>query len=280
MTIAKDFVKNQALLIFVVLAFVISWGAIILFAGPDGIPATPDQAVILGMAMLLGPAAASLLLIGLLSGRDGYRKLISRLLRWRVSARWYMVALLTAPLSTAAVLLVLSLFSPSFVPVILSASEKAPVITMGIVGGLMVGFFEELGWTGFAIPRMRLRYNLLTTGLVIGLLWGAWHFLLFWESDTFSAALPLALLLARLFSWLPAYRILMTWIYDGTESLLVVMLMHVSLVATLAILDPSLTAIELLVFILARAIVLWGIVAAVTLANRKQLVRDRYVSTY
>ncbi len=280
MTIAKDFVKNQALLIFVVLAFVISWGAIILFAGPDGIPATPDQAVILGMAMLLGPAAASLLLIGLLSGRDGYRKLISRLLRWRVSARWYMVALLTAPLSTAAVLLVLSLFSPSFVPVILSASEKAPVITMGIVGGLMVGFFEELGWTGFAIPRMRLRYNLLTTGLVIGLLWGAWHFLLFWESDTFSAALPLALLLARLFSWLPAYRILMAWIYDGTESLLVVMLMHVSLVATLAILDPSLTAIELLVFILARAIVLWGIVAAVTLANRKQLVRDRYVSTY
>ena len=133
----------------------------------------------------------------------------------------------------------------------------------------MVGFFEELGWTGFAIPRMRLRYGILATGIIVGLLWGAWHFLLFWESDSFSGAFPLALLLARLFSWLPAYRVLMVWVYDRTESLLVAMLMHVSLVATLQIIDPSLTGGRLLTFILVRAAVFWVIVVAVLSAQRR-----------
>jgi len=259
MTTSKDFIKS------------ISWGAMIILAGPDGIPATADQRVALGMAMLLGPSVAGILLTGLASGRVGFRELVSRLLRWRAGTRWYVVALLTAPLLTAAVLLALSLFSPEFLPGIFISDEKATLLLMGIVGGLTVGFFEELGWTGFAIPRLRLRYGVLVTGLIVGILWGAWHFLLFWESDSFSGAFPLALLLARLFSWLPAYRVLMVWVYDrtDTESLLVTILMHVSLVATMAIIDPSLTGGGLLTLILVRAAVLWVIVVAVTLAQRR-----------
>ncbi|UCF96211.1 MAG: CPBP family intramembrane metalloprotease [Spirochaetaceae bacterium] len=221
------------------------------------------------MAMLLGPSAAGILLTGFASGRVGFRDLLSRLLRWRVRAHWYAVALLTAPLLTPVVILMLSLFSPEFTPSILTSDGKASFILMGIVGGLTVGFFEELGWTGFAIPRMRLRYSIIATGLILGLLWGAWHFLLFWDSNSFSEAFPLALLLARLFSWLPAYRVLIVWVYDRTESLLVAMLMHVSLVATLQIIDPSLTGGNLLTFILVRAAVFWVIVVAVLSAQRR-----------
>ena len=271
----KDFIKRRPLLVYFALAFIISWGAILILAGPDGIPATVDQIVVLGMAMLLGPSVASILLIGLADGRVGFRKLFSRLFRWRVGIHWYVVALLTAPLATAAVLLALSLFSPEFLPGIFTADNKATLLLTGIVGGLTVGFFEELGWTGFAIPRMRLRYGVLSTGLIVGLLWGAWHFLLFWESDSFFGAFPLVLLLARLFSWLPAYRVLMVWVYNRTESLLVVILMHVSLVATLTIIDPPLTGGGLLTFILVRAAVLWLIVVAVTVVNRGQLEKDR-----
>ena len=39
---------------------------------------------------------------------------------------------------------------------------------MGIAVGLGAGIFEELGWTGFAIPRMKLRYGVLSTGLSWG----------------------------------------------------------------------------------------------------------------
>ncbi len=46
------------------------------------------------------------------------------------------------------------------------------------------------------MPRLRLRYGVLATGLIVGVLWGAWHFLvMLWVSGTYSGALPLALLL-------------------------------------------------------------------------------------
>ncbi len=264
-----NFIKRHSLLVYFTLTFIISWGAVIILAGPNGIPVAEDQAVVLGTALLLGPSAAGLLLTGICFGMDGYRKLISHLLKWRVSARWYAVALLTAPLSTIVILLVLMLFSSEFTPSILISDDMASLILMGLTAGLLVGFFEELGWTGFATPQMRLRKSILATGLIIGLLWGAWHFIMFWESNSFSGAFPFAILLVRLFSWLPAYRILMVWVYDHTESLLVVMLMHASLVATLAVIDPALTGDGLMAFILARAAVLWILAAAVSSAGRR-----------
>jgi membrane protease YdiL (CAAX protease family) len=221
------------------------------------------------MAILLGPSLACILLTGLASGRKGFSELISRLFRWRVGARWYAVAFLTAPLTTAVTLFTLSLFSLEFIPSLSTSKDKITFLLMGIVAGLVVGIFEELGWTGFAIPRMRLRYSIFTTGLIVGLLWGAWHFLLFWESDSFSGVLPMMLLLARLFGWLPAYRVLMVWVYDRTESLLVVVLMHMSLVATLMIIDPTLTGKGLLTFIIVRAGILWILAVAVGIANRR-----------
>ena len=72
--------------------------------------------------------------------------LLSRMGRWRVSIRWYGVALLTAPVLVLAVLLTLTaLVSPVFAP---SFSAR------GIVIGLAAGFFEEIGWTGFALPKL------------------------------------------------------------------------------------------------------------------------------
>ncbi|MCU0501586.1 MAG: CPBP family intramembrane metalloprotease [Anaerolineae bacterium] len=246
MTKATDFIKRRSLLVYFTLTFIISWGAVLILAGPNGIPVAADQAVALGMALLLGPSVAGILLTGLTSGRDGLHRLLAHLLRWRVSARWYAVAFFAAPLSTVVVLLVLSLFSPAFTPSILISDEKASLILTGFVAGLMVGIFEELGWTGFATPKMRLRYSVFTTGLIVGLMWGAWHFIMFWENDSFSGALPLAILLAGLFAWLPAYRILMVWVYDRTESLFVVILMHASLVATMIITEPPLIGEDLL----------------------------------
>jgi uncharacterized protein len=269
MTAIKDVAKWHPVPLYFALTIVISWGAILILAGPEGIPASAEQAIVFGMAMLLGPTIASILLIGLVSGRVGFRELLSRLLRWRVGIRWYAVALVTAPLSTASVLLVLSLLSPEFTPSILIANDKVALILTGIVAGITVGLLEELGWTGFATPQMRRRHGFLHTGLTIGALWGAWHFLLFWESDSFSGAFPLVLLLARLFSWAPAYRIVMVWVYDHTESLLITTLMHVTLVATLVIMEPPLTGGALLTYILVRAAVLWGMVAAIALAQRR-----------
>jgi membrane protease YdiL (CAAX protease family) len=270
MKTARDVMRSRSLLIYFLLAFAISWGAILISVGLDGFPVTEEQLPVLIVAMLLGPSGAALLAAWLRSGWEGIRDLFSRLLRWRVSARWYAVAILTAPLSTVLVLASLSLFSPEFSSAFSVSEDKLSLVIMWIVSGLMVGFFEELGWTGFAIPRMRRNYGVFTTGLIVGLLWGAWHLLVNLESDTFVGAVPLALLFARLFTWLPAYRILMVWVYDHTESQLVVTLMHISLVATTGILDPVLTGQKLLIFLLAKAAVFWLFVAVVFLTRREK----------
>jgi membrane protease YdiL (CAAX protease family) len=265
-----EYKKTSSLIIYFVLAFAISWGAILFSVGFDGFPVTEDQLAVLIVAMLLGPSGAALIAAALSSGREGIRDLFTRLFRWRVSARWYAIAVLTAPLSTILVLAILSLFSPDYPSALAASDDKLGLVMMWLVSGMTVGFFEELGWTGFAIPRMRKRYGVFMTGLIVGLLWGAWHLLVNLEADTFAGMLPLALLLARLFTWLPAYRILMVWLYDRTQSQLVVTLMHVCLVATTGILDPVLAGQKLLIFLLAKAAVFWLLVAAVFLARRKE----------
>jgi uncharacterized protein len=143
-------------------------------------------------------------------------------------------------------------------------------------GGLTAGIFEELGWTGFAIPRMRLRYGVLGTGLFVGVLWGAWHFPLFSGSGNSSGTVPPALyLLVLLFSVLPAFRVLMVWVYDRTGSLLVAILMHVSLTASTLILMPLATSgVTAVTYDLVLAAALWVVVGAVALANGGHLTRQ------
>ena len=274
----KLFIKTHPVLTYCILTFAISWGVILILVGPGGVPVTKDF-LERGQAMLLGPSVACILLIGLASGRAGLREIVSRLLRWRVSPYWYAVAILTAPLLATAVLLALSLFSHELLPGIFTSADKASLLVISVVVGLMVGFFEELGWTAFAVPRLRLRYGVLTTGLILGVIWGTWHFLMFWENDSFSGALPLALLLGRLFSWRPAYRVLMVWVYDRTGSLLIAILMHLSLIVSMVIVDPPLTGRNLLTPMLVRAAILWVVVAVVAIAQRRT-VRRQHNSVY
>jgi membrane protease YdiL (CAAX protease family) len=261
----QPFRARHPVVVFFVLTFLISWGAILALFGPRAIPATADLQEQVGMVVLLGPAGAGLLLTVLFGGWEGLRQLGARLLRWRIPGKWYGVALLIAPLATLATLAVLSA-----TPAIARTEDPAGLISLGLVGGLTVGLLEELGWTGFATPRLTNRVPLFAAGALIGLCWGGWHFILFWAADSFTRPLAFFLLLARLFSWLPAYRILMVWVYEHTQSLFLLLLMHASLVASLAILDPVVQGRELLLFILVRAGLLWALVALVMGLRRQQ----------
>jgi len=179
----KAFVKSHPLLSYFALTFAITWGLFVLaVGGPGGIPATREEFTAMPLlailAVLVGPSVSGILLTGLVYGREGFRNLFTRMRRWRVGARWYAVALLTAPLVSTAVLIPLSLISPVFLPGIFASEAKVSFVLMGIVVALVVGIFEELGWTGFAVlTLLKLRYGVLSTGLIVGVLWGAWHLL-------------------------------------------------------------------------------------------------------
>lgn len=287
------FLKRHPVLTYYVLTFVISWGGMLLVivAGRSSIPATVEEfRQLIPFAIpfvLLGPSVAGIAMTGIVDGRAGFRELASRMLTWRVGVGWYAVALLTAPLVFAAVLLSLSLTSPVYLPGILVSGDKPAFVLTGLAAALMVGFFEELGWMGFAVPRLRLQYSVLTTGLIAGVLWGAWHVFGndLWGGPTagggapYSEKLPVSVFmtmtgLTLLVGQLPAFRVLMVWVYDRTGSLLIAMLMHASLDAATFILGPlAMSALTSFKYGIGVAVAMWLVVAAVTLANGGQLQR-------
>jgi membrane protease YdiL (CAAX protease family) len=286
MMTTKAFVKRNPVLTYFIITFVISWGAVLIMIGYNGMPTTKEQVdaqlPVAILAMLGGPSIAGLLMTGLVNGRAGFRNLLARLLKWRVSFFWYAVALLTGPLVLLAIHLVLSLISPIYVPGIFASDNRASLLLLGIMGGVMVGICEELGWTGFAIPELRQRYSILTTGLIVGVIWGAWHILsnAVWGIRTYSGALSPALFVTLrgfgfLIGQLPPFRILMAWVYDRTGSLLVAMLMHAGLTASSLILAPLADlGVSVLIYDLALAVAMWLVAAAVVAANRGQLSRE------
>jgi uncharacterized protein len=281
----KAFVEKHPALTYYALVFTISWGGILLvIGGPGAIPGTREQVETLMplvlVALFAGPSLAGILMTGLVHGRAGFRSLLARMRRSRIGARWYAVALLTGPLLVTMILLGLSLLSPEYLPRILTTSDKATLLLFGIGWGLVGGgLLEELGWTGFAVPALRQRYGIFGTGLIVGLLWGAWHYLIaFWTiSGTTPGELSLTIFLPALVFYvgsLPAYRVLMVWVYDRTESLLVAMLMHASFSASMLILEPlGLAVLPGLTFGLVLAAALWIVVGVVTVANGGHLSR-------
>ena len=258
------------------LTFAISWGGALWAIGGSGqmsgpSPTSDPRFPYAVMAMLAGPGVTAVLLTGLVHGRAGLRAFLSRLLRWRVGSRWYAVALLTAPLLWFVTLITLSLTSSTFLPRLVTANEKTGLVLVGLAVASGAGIFEELGWTGFAIPQVRRRYGVFATGLIVGVWWGAWHLLtnVFWVSRLTAGDVPLSIfvpasVIGLLIGYLVAFRILMVWVYDYTRSLLLAIVMHASLTASVLILDPSaLTGVALLGYSFALAVVVWAAVAAI-----------------
>ncbi|WP_158237602.1 CPBP family intramembrane glutamic endopeptidase [Bradyrhizobium forestalis] len=220
------------------------------------------------LTMVAGPSLAAIVMTIQISGAAGLRALLSRLLAWRVGAVWYAAALFIAPLTVLAVLLALTLVSPHFLPAIFGAEDKAAILLPGLAAGLIAGLFEEIGWTGFAVPRLRSQLGFVATGLVVGGLWGLWHLVVaLWGSGTPSGQLAPVMLLSQIAFYagvLPPYRLLMLWVHDRTGSLPLAMLMHGSLTAaTTFVFAPPVSEGERLAYHIVLSVAFWMLAAMV-----------------
>jgi membrane protease YdiL (CAAX protease family) len=164
--------QRHPLISYFALAYAITWGGILLFLASIGFQFSAIQMqeglIIFGL-MILGPSASGLIMTAAIDGHDGLSELWQRMTRWRVGARWYAVALLTNPILLLVILFLLGVtVSPAFRP---------GFQIIGVFIGLVAGFFEEIGWTGFATPRLLKRHSLLKAGFILGLMWALWHML-------------------------------------------------------------------------------------------------------
>jgi membrane protease YdiL (CAAX protease family) len=159
----KTFVQRHPLATYFGASFIISWGSGLVVLVPklvrgEAIPAT--DALLLFPVLVVGVGLTGIILTGIMEGRSGVRNLLARIGRWRVGVRWYAAAFLIPPGLIMLVLLSLStLVSPDFAP---------NFFPLGTLFGLFPGFFEEIGWTGFAFPRMQSQYGALPASILLG----------------------------------------------------------------------------------------------------------------
>jgi membrane protease YdiL (CAAX protease family) len=89
---------------------------------------------------------------------------------------------------------------------------------------IIVGLFEEVGWRGFALPRLQRRLDAIWAALVLGVLWTLWH-LPELISDPTRQRPPL-----QFFVWVLALSVILTWLYNSTNgSLPIVIICHAAI---------------------------------------------------
>jgi len=178
-----------------------------------------------GPIFLLGVFAPALVAIGLTAvqdGREGVARLLSRIGRWQVAARFYLFAVtylvvikLTAAVLHRAVLGVWPTFGDTPWPLMLGAILASTLVQAG----------EEVGWRGYALPRLAASVGLGGASVVIGFIWALWHLPLFLIPGTGSDGQSFPIYLLHV----TALSVAMAWLYWKTDgSLLLVMLMHAS----------------------------------------------------
>lgn len=218
------FVRKHPLLVFFILAYCFTW----LRWMPEAAAGrglidfqTPFALVLLAG---YGPALAAILVTALVSGGAGLKDLGARLVRWRVAPVWYLVVLALPVLSQLAGRALYILFNDTKVDLTATPPDWSlllmyfPIFILGFDG-----LGEELGWRGFALPRMLKNQPAVLASLVLGLLWGFWHLGYWLTPGSFMQDTPLTLMVANTV----ALSFLHTWIFTNTrQSVLVAILFH------------------------------------------------------
>ena len=272
--------KKKPILNYFVITFIFSWSGVIIVSFFTGFPAPSktfeDVAPIAMLPLVIGPAIVGLFLLGIQYGKEGLKDLLLRLIKWRIGIKWYLFALLTLPIIASVVLCFLSIYSKDFLPNIITSENKTDLLLTGLLIGIFLPLFEEIGWTGFITKELRKYYNVLNTGLILGTLWGVWHFLpLFYGCGDLSGKFDFQLFYPGLFfhyACLIPFRILMTFLYENTQSILLSWIMHTTLTScTVFILNISKTGLPLLIYYIGLSLLLWMIAVMVLKKNIIQI---------
>jgi membrane protease YdiL (CAAX protease family) len=218
MNTIKSSIKRHPLVAYFVLAYALAWMLI---------PLVVSVSVAFGLLALFGPTIAAISVTGVIEGRSGVKQLMQRAVQWRVPLKWVAVAV-GLPLILSLTVLVLNatlLDKP-----ITILQNEAPVLTL-ILGLLVIG--EEIGWRGFALPRLQMRFNSLTASLILGSLWAVWHLpnSLIPGLERYLTAFPVFLV------WVVSMSVLFTWLANLTQnSLWVAWLFHAAINVSLGFL--------------------------------------------
>jgi membrane protease YdiL (CAAX protease family) len=225
----SQLVRRHPLAAFLVLTYGLTWALWIpldIFRDTVAGPYT-------SLALLIGsniPSAVAIVLTLVGFGWGATRKLLGRLLIWRFSWRWYLVLLAPTALVVGTITLVAVTRGGPTAALAMPLLNAIFFVAFMTFPGSAAG--EEIGWRGFALPRLQSTHTALTASLVVGTLHGLWHLPLWLRGDADHrlSAYPAFLIQAL------ALAVIYTWLYNSTKgSLLIVVLFHTATNAPLTL---------------------------------------------
>jgi len=226
----SDLIRRHPLIAYFIIAYAGSW---IIWASHilslDGMGLLPFHSpfsymLTISIGTFTGPAVSAFIVAAATEGAAGVRRLLSRIVQWRVGLAWYLFIFIGFPLievlGVIAVPGVMAKVTPvDWLP------ELAAAVAFFVYPGLLAGpIGEEIGWRGVALPRLQSRHGPVMASLVLGLLWAFWHAPL-WFSGQWA---PLTLAnVATYVVWITAATFIFTWVFNNTQgSVLMAILLH------------------------------------------------------
>jgi len=212
-TAPRNWAARHDLVLYFVLAYLLSWALWpLVILNPTSSPLVP-----------FGPLIAAVIVALLAGGRHELWALLRQLGRWRVHPLWYVIALL-GPFVLAGLTAALAVAAGASVRGTGDYTSWRAITFFFLSTVIIVGLFEEVGWRGFALPRLQLRLNAIWAALVLGVLWALWH-LPELISDPTGQRPPVQFLL-----WALALSVIFSWLYNSTNgSLPIVIICHAAI---------------------------------------------------
>jgi membrane protease YdiL (CAAX protease family) len=213
--------RENPLFCFFFLAYAFSWIVSIPYVLSSwGILSSGYNLVIFLFAVkYAGPAVAAIIMTSITEGKRGLLRVWHRVTQWRASWVWYVFILVGAPALFLLGIIVQPGMLTSFQGLTRGVLVSYPLAF--IVMFLTIALPEEIGWRGFALPRMQPRYGPLCGTLLLGILWGFWHLLYFLTPDHgggpgIGATTSLVSFLIFLLLMV-ALAIIFTWVFNDTQ---------------------------------------------------------------
>src|ERR687889_505541 len=260
-------VKRHPIITFFVLTYALTWAIESPFVFlTDSVTAT--QGLVLIILASNVPSAVAIVLTAIVLGRSSLRKLLGRLLIWRVDPRWYLVVVLgPAALAGGIVAFNALLGGPA---ISFNVPLLAAVITLAfhIFPGSALG--EEIGWRGSPLPRLQAGRSALSASLILGVIWAFFHLPLFFTGQAFRSP---SILVPFVISGI-ALSVILTWVYNSTGgSLLMVVLLHATANLPLTLFLEPLGSRAMLPFLLYVGLMVVGAIVVVIVAGPAHLSR-------
>jgi membrane protease YdiL (CAAX protease family) len=265
--------RPASLLKFFLLTYALTWtvfivvGALAARMAAAGRP-RPGLLALMVLPGVFAPAIVALAITARAEGGVGVKSLLRPLFQWRVGLQWYVFAvgfMASIKLTVALVLRAATGSWPRF------GQETWYIMLAATIFSTVVGgqAGEEIGWRGYALPRLAARFGLARASLLLGVIWATWHLPLFFipGAELLGQSLPVYLLQVT------ALSVVFAWLYWRTKgSLLLTMLLHSAINNTKDVV-PSAVQNATHPFTFTSSRVAWSTVALLWMAATYFLVR-------